>query len=572
MPPSRRSARLVVFLALAGGLLLSLPAVRGPLALDDYAQRAMIEGVQTPPRSAMNLYDFVSDSNRAALLDSGAIPWWTDARLKLRFLRPLPSLLVWLDHRLFGYEAFVPHLESALWWIAAMLAAYRLYRASLGQRPAVIALVVLALSPTHTIPLVWLANRDALLTLALGALALSLYVPWRAGGDRSLGLASTAAFGAAMLTGEYAACLAGYVLAIEIFHPHERIAVRFRRLLPFALPALAYGAVHFALGYGASRSGFYRDPFIDPVGYVRALPFAVSRLLAEGWLGLGEGAWSGTFAHAAGFAAVAVLILLVLGIGSLWRRSQDQEERRAGWLMLGSLLALVPVAATEPSPRVLGLPALGISATIALAVKLGLRALLRKEWTPRATATIALGLGLGCVHLVVAPIEAHRLAARTVDDELWYEKRLGAVTRVGRAVSTIVVVRANYPSTVLWTPLMLRDRSLRHWLVLSQTLNGSVAVRNAPSSLDLIQEDGPVFGTGDRDFFRVIPPVAGEVVDLPGVRATVLRVDDDGRPKAVRYELAQDLDAPDVAWIIEGTSGFTAVTPPPVGMGVRLAP
>ena len=397
MPPSRCSARLVVFLALAGGLLLNFPSIRGPLALDDYAQRAMIEGARTPRRSALNLYDFVSDSNRPALLDSGSCrggrtldsdPLPSAAPepprlarssvIRVRRVRPAPGICVVLDSGDARGLSPVPDVA----------------RAAAGR----IALVVLALSPSHTIPLVWLANRDALLTLALGALALSLYVPWRAGGNRSLGLASAAAFGAAMVTGEYAACLAGYVLAIEIFHPRDGIAVRFRRLLPFALPALAYAAVHFALGYGASGSGFYRDPFIDPVGYVRALPFALSRLVARGWLGLDEGAWSATSAYASGFATVAVLILLGLAVGSLWRRSQDDGERRVGWLMLGSLLALVPIAATEPSPRVLGLPALGISATVALAVEFGLRALLRKEWTARATATIAMGLGLGCVH------------------------------------------------------------------------------------------------------------------------------------------------------------------------------
>jgi hypothetical protein len=259
-------------------------------------------------------------------------------------------------------------------------------------------------------------------------------------------------------------------------------------------------------------------------------------------------------------------------VGWLWRRLENHDERRAGWLILGSLLAFVPLAATEPSPRVLGLPAMGISAGIALALEAGLRALLRKQWTARGTATVALALGLGCIHLIAAPIETGRLATQTVRDEAWYEKRLAAVKRLGRPVSTIVVVRANYPSTVLWTPFMLPMTPLQHWFVLSQTFNGVVAIRTAASSLDLTEGDGPLLPTGPRDFFRVTPPKDGEVVELPGVRATVVQVDDEGHPRSVHYEFDRDLDAPDVAWIIEGTSGFTEVTPPPVGMGVRLPP
>ena len=65
----------------------------------------------------------------------------------------------------------------------------------------------------------------------------------------------------------------------------------------------------------------------------------------------------------------------------------------------------------------------------------------------------------------------------------------------------------------------------------------------------------------------------GDVVEIPGLRATVLRVDDQGGPMAVHYEFYRDLDSPEVAWLSEGRSGFADVDPrPPVGIGVRLAP
>ena len=113
---------------LAAGGAVNRAAVRATFAMDDFAQRAMIEGKLTPRRGPFNLYDLVADDNRAALLDRGVIPWWSDPHLTVRFLRPLPSLCVWLDHRLFGNESFGPHVLSFLWWAAAVLAAHVLYR------------------------------------------------------------------------------------------------------------------------------------------------------------------------------------------------------------------------------------------------------------------------------------------------------------------------------------------------------------------------------------------------------------------------------------------------------------
>src|SRR4029434_7230382 len=107
-----------------------------------------------------NLYDFIADDNRTALLDRGVIPWWSDPQLRIRFLRPLPSAFVWLDHRLFGHAALAPHLLSLLWWAAAVLAANALYRTAIGPPPALAATALFAFSPTLTIPLLWLANRD----------------------------------------------------------------------------------------------------------------------------------------------------------------------------------------------------------------------------------------------------------------------------------------------------------------------------------------------------------------------------------------------------------------------------
>jgi hypothetical protein len=555
----------------AAGAFANRAALRGPLVLDDFAQRAMIEGKLTPGRGPFNLYDFVADDNRAALLDRGAIPWWSDPHLQIRFLRPLPSVLVWLDHRLFGYGAFVPHLFSMLWWLAAVLAAHTLYRAATGPRPALVATALFAFSPTLAIPVVWLANRDALITVTFGASALALYVRWRRYRARFDGLASAAAFCATALTGEYALSLGGYLVAFEIGQRGESFRRRLTGALPAIVPFASYALAHLALRYGSVGSGFYRDPISDPGGYLRALPRSLSTLLASAWLGVNETSpwlFSRPFILALILAAAALVIAPVLKMRGATHLNGDSSG--GAWLACGSVLALLPLAATEPSRRILAVAALGVSGALGVLIDGGIRRV--RPLRASAVADLAALLLIAYLHVVAALIETRRYSFEAVADETLSLARLSALRRPSHPLDTTLMLRANWSPTVLSTPFVLRDGSPRRWRVLSQTFEQIAAIRSSETSLDLAVENGSLFTLGPTDIFRTTPFRVGEVVEISGLRATVIRTDEEGRPKAVRYEFDQNLDGPEVAWMSEGSTGFGGVRPPPVGFGVRLAP
>jgi hypothetical protein len=561
------TARIVLVGALAAGAVVNRAALHAPLDLDDFGQRAMIEGKLTPKRGPFNLYDLVADDNRAALLERGVIPWWSDPHLVVRFLRPLPSLLVWLDHRLFGYDAFAPHVLSFLWWAAAVLAAYVLYRTAMGTRPALAATAMFALSPTLAIPLVWLANRNILVTLTFGAAALALYVRWRNERHRPLGFASAAAFGATALTGEYALCLAGYLIAFEMCRPSEPARRRLTGVLPAAVPLVLYAAARAALGYSTTGSGYYRDPAAALGTYLEALPRAFSTLLASVWLSADvTSPW---------FASQLLRTILILGggalvVGTAWsaQRQQSGASPSSGsWLACGSVIALLPLAATEPSRRLLGVAALGVSGAVGVLLENGARRVRRPL---RLSAVVGVAAVAGLIHLVAAPLQTRRISLDAVDDQIEHLAQFNTVPHRARSVDTTLVVRAAYGLTVLSAPFLLREEAPKHWWVLSHTFEQTAAIRTSPSSLEVVQEKVPLFPLGPTGIVRTIPFSVGDVVQIPGLRATVLRIDDEGRPMAVRYEFDRDLDGPDVAWISEGRSGFSDVGPPPVGLGVRL--
>ena len=553
----------------AAGAALNRAAVRGTLDMDDFAQRAMIEGKLTPRRGPLNLYDLVADDNRAALLDRGVIPWWSDPHLTVRFLRPLPSLSVWLDHRLFGNDPFGPHILSFLWWAAAVLAAHVLYRIAVGNRPAWIATVVFAVSPSLVIPLTWLANRSVLLSLTFGALALAVYVRWRGGRSRALGMATAGAFAAAALTGEYALSLIGYLIAFEALRCAEPIRRRVAGMLPAVGPLVLYSVVRAVLGYGTAGTGYYRDPTTDFGGYLQALPKTCSALLASAWLGAGVSApWL-----ASPFVQAALIILAGVLVGGVLRRARRdsfQEESHGGsWLACGSVFALLPIAATEPGWRLLGLAALGVSAAVGVLVDAAIRRI-RRPFRPSLLFGVAVLVAL--IHLVIAPVQTRRVSLSEVEDQIRSLARFTTVPQKARSVDTVLVVRANNGLTALTAPFILRDEAPKHWLVLSHTFDQTAAIRTSKSSVEVVQENAALFPIGPNGIVRTAPFSVGDVVETTALRATVLRIDEAGRPLAVRYEFGRDLDGSDVAWISEGRSGFGDVAPPPVGIGVRLAP
>jgi hypothetical protein len=563
------TAGIVVLGALAVGAVANRAALRAPLEMDDVAQRAMIEGTLTPRRGPFNLYDFVADDNRPALLERGVIPWWSDPHLVTRFLRPLPSVLVWLDYRLFGYGTLGPHVLSFLWWLGAVLAAHLLYRRALGAGPALAATVVFALSPTLAIPLVWAANRNVIVTLAFGAFALTLYTRWRDDRRRVQGIATVAAFGATALTGEYALCLVGYLITFELCRRAEPALRRLTGALPALVPFLLYAVARAALGYGAMASGFYRDPTADTSAYVDALPRAISVLLAASWLGVDVlSPWLASNA----FRAILLLGGVTVVVGTVWHAQRGRstaDHPGAFWLACGSVLALLPLASTEPSRRLLGVAAIGVSGAVGVLLVTGIR---RVSPPLRRAALVGVAVVAAFIHVVSAPFQTRGLSRDAVEETIEHLARFSTVPRRARSVDTALVVRANFGLTVLSAPYLLRDEAPKHWWVLSHTFEQTAAIRTSPRSIEVVQEKVPLFPIGPTGIVRTTRFTAGDVVEIPGLRATVLRVDEGGRPMAVRYEFDRDLDSSDVAWIAEGRSGFVDVVPPSVGIGVRLAP
>ncbi len=578
LPSVRRLAARHPWLLLAGllfaGLLAFLPAARAELTLDDYLHASMIDGTYPARRGPLDLYDFVGDAERAAMMERGMLPWWSHPRLRLRFLRPLPSALRWGEQRLFGRSPALPHLHSLLWWAAAVLAARRLFRRVLAPRPALFATAMFALSPAHALPIAWLANREALISLTLGTLGLTEYLRWQERGAARHALAAAALFALSMTGGEYALCLGGYVLALELLGAGRPLARRALGAALYGVPLALYLGVRAALGFGTRGSGFYLDPLQEPLAFLHVVPGRLAALIVQQWLTLDgdtihdtSSPWLLVGLLGAGVALLAVPVRRTLGA------LPAAQRPRIVALFAGAQLALLPVLAVDPSPRVLGASLLGLAPTLAL--------LLERAWFPavlperRGVAELSglAALAVGFAQLVHGPVTAWLIGEHTRQTSVDFARHVAELReRMPDPDHTDLLVVRGFNSAFFMPFALAADgRPPRRWRVLATT-GHVLSLRRGPRTLELVApRDQSMFSW---DLFRDMNATVreGEVFDTPGLRATILEVSPAG-PRRVRFDFDRDLDAPGNLWVVENGKGeYPLAVLPQLGFGQPFEP
>jgi hypothetical protein len=567
--------------------MIAIPALFTPFFLDDYLHSAMARGTFPTPRSAFDLYDFVDDGDRDALFARGLLPWWSDPKITIRFFRPLSSALLFLDHRVFGTHPFPMHVHSLLWWAAAVLAARALFAKVLVEKRATfIATLVFAIAPCHAVPLAWLANREVLLALTFGALALPAYARFREEGSIKAAMAAAALFALAIFAGgEYSLCFGGYIVAFDFkraaHHANERRARAKAALvgwLPFAVPAGAYMAVRSALHYGTFRSGFYSDPMRDPVRFFARAPTRFAALLCDAWISVDGSAWYPLWQRVALVViAAAASAVGVVVIRRAFAALDDRTRARATWMLFGSLVSLVPVLPVVPSTRLLGVAMLGVSPVIAIVLDF---AWFGKNAAPgrgRALAGLA-AVGLGFAHLVHGPLtsclESNRIRRDAVELAWRAAAIRGSVRASGDetlAAARIGVVRGK--AGMFFAPFAFETGNGQPATYRLLMHGGHVlVVRKEPRVIELVTStQRSIYPEGELNLYRSedVRLAEGDTVNVPGIHATILRASPIG-PSWVR--LVFDDDPDQIAWFNDTAEGMERIHLPQPGLGAPLDP
>lgn len=554
------------------GVGLCLPALGMGFIVDDWFQRAVLMGMPgtsdpgTPTWQALFTFMPGTEHNHR-IIDLGVMPWWAAPDVRAAFFRPLSSFTHQLDFLLWRDAAALQHAHSLVWWGLGLGLVWGLYRKLLPS-PAVAALAALffAVDDAHAMVVGWIANRNALVCLVFGALA----IRWHVLGRRGWAFLAAAA---GLCSGEAAVGAFAYLFAWEVCEQPDSWRRRLARLAPYGALLLGLRAVYAALGLGASGSGLYIDPGRTPVAFLFALVerwplLAVAQLTnapIDPWL-------FGSRPVQLGLSALAAIVAALLG-RALWTHLRGAP--RAGFLALGATLSAIPLCAAFPTDRLLVWPGLGAFGLLATLVHQA--GGLSGEGRPRlVSAMLWLHLPLAALALplrvLMVPVFGDVFTSGAI--ELSRSPRLSEQTLVfvngmelTVAYTSLVrgganVVRAERGEALLPVP--------RGVVQLTGLLSGSTITRLDANTLEIVPDDGFLATPMDRMFWHPDHPyVAGQTVIVPAMEVTVVEVRD-GRPARARMRFRDDLDGSAHHFVAVQDGGWIAWEVPAVGQTTRL--
>lgn len=356
MPRAQRHAAWLALPALLG-MALTARSCHDGLCLDDHAMLSTVQGRGILPGSApFDLFTFASGtpSSRQAMLDTGVLPWYAAADLKVSFWRPLASLSHTLDFSLFpGHPAWM-HAQNVLWYGLLVAAAGLLYRKMLGPTlTALLATTLFAVHDLHGISVGWISGRNSLMGATFAALCLLAHDRWVRDGWTPGKLLGPLLFALGLLSSEGSVTILAYLAAHAAWMAPGPRWRRAAAMLPYGVTAGTWTAIYLLLGKGAAGGAAYLDPFHEPAAFLSMFP---DRLLTD------------AAAQLSGFALPPALALPLVGLFALYAIPLVAVHRAAAVFLAGFALSMIAVAGLAPDTRLLLHTSLGLFPIVALSV------------------------------------------------------------------------------------------------------------------------------------------------------------------------------------------------------------
>ncbi len=575
--------RLPVALALLA-IVLTIPSLWTGLQFDDFLQRLVhLESPVVNPsfRSPFRMFDFANgDPDRAQeFMDLGWYPWWTLPNVMLTFWRPVTVLSHMLDYRLWPDNFPLMHLHNLLWYAAGVAAVVCFYRRIIGAGwVAGLAGLLFAIDDAHSIPVSWIANRNGLMALFFGIMALLFHDRWRRDTRRLSAAIALLFLLAGLLSGEAAIATGAYLVAYALIIDKGNWRARTLSLVPYGAVIVVWRVFYRVLGYGASGSEFYVDPLKSPLHFLSVLWQRAVVLLQAQWGPVPSELQ--TMVHPPlKLALWAVSLLFLIWVFSVLA-PLIKKNRTAQFWTLGMVLSVVPVCAAFPMDRLLmfaGVGAMGLLALFIDAAREGYAANLPS--VSRQKIAKALYIFLIFLHLIIAPvllpvkILGFAMIGNRVND--WTDSiPLDDAQLAGRTLvvpyapspfvsNQMAMIRANRDTPL---PAHFRVLSPNMWLPLIQSMD---LTRTDDRTLVVEPEGGfHWFLVRDNEHeFRV-----SDEIKLTGMTVRILTLTEDNYPKKVEYRFDRPLEDPSFLWWLFEDYKWEPFTLPAVGETIKFNP
>ena len=569
-----------MFVAVAAGIILSLPSLSVGWMFDDYYQRWILIGSPKYPDIAeppLEMFCFAENSQRIQRMkEIGIFPWWTSPDFRALFLRPVTALTHWIDYKLWPNWPQLMHAQSLVWFGLLLVSTGMLYRRMMRWSVAVgLATLLYCLDYTHAVPADWLANRNSVLATLFGVLAISAHIRWQTEGRWRYGFLALGCLTLSLLSAEAGIASCAYLLAYQLTCDRGTFWNRLGKLMPYVLVVVIWRIAWNWHGSMAFIGGdWYVDPLTDPVHFFHVLLWRVPLLVVGQWalppaeihfmLGPQELFWMW-------LEGVVLMAMLAAAMMPLLKRS-----RVARFWALGSLLAMLPASAAPPMSRTLtfvGIGALGLLGQYLAAALDG-----RFWWNLSAFARGCRATLIGAlvlIHLVIAPVGLYVMSRYVLGPN---EVLIGCHTipNVTSDESRRDLIIVNHPFPLDMMALLVQramdnEPLPRHVQVLAPA-GSRLSIERLDAKTLSVRSDSEFFALPSAQIFYLPDYLSqvGKSISLPPVTATIDQLAGDGQPTAVRFHFDVPLEDGSLHWIYWHAGEFCEFVPPKVGEQVTL--
>lgn len=373
--------------------------LKAPIFADDYIQNAYFQTVDAPNTSALkdvgilgdmptgefefvlkNQFNFFDPSvgNDKAMLEYGALPWWTKEGTLLHLFRPVSSFTHWLDYQLWPNNFEMMHLHSLIIFMLGLwILLYMLQDLGLSRSMSMFAILLFGLDIGIAQALGWIAGRNAFIAWAIAPLVILGYHRGTSGykstpdhkilADKRWYFFSLFSLFIALFSAEAAIAIAGYLGAYMFAMDRRRWKHRILSILPFAILCILWRLWYQAQGYGSLHIGQYIDPGRSIVDFISHGIFHYPILFWHLFAGTdGVEGMMGRDALKL-FSAWTMFWIVVLMAVFL---TMSRRQKTVKFLLLSVLFSLVPgLALSYSDPRVLLIPSIAGFALIAIFIR-----------------------------------------------------------------------------------------------------------------------------------------------------------------------------------------------------------
>lgn len=575
------------------GVALVLPGLSAGFFADDYMQLAQLERWSLNPAGPLDLYAFVPRDPAAleGLRQQGVVPFFAAPGLRIAFLRPLSSALMWLDFTLFGRWPLPYHVHTLLWFAGLLLVTAALLRRTLPPALALLALLLFCLDDAHSMAAGWIAARNATVSCVLVFLSFAAHLRWRTEAWRPGAVLAPVALLLGLAAGEMGLGALAYLVAWEL---SERRPRWLRALVPALAVALAYLIAHRLTGSGARAGGGYLDPFDDPAGFLRAAPERLLLLVGNLFVGapIDFLLFDDRLALPLLLIGAATLATVAIWLPRALRRLPADEARTVRVFALGAAGAVVVSAPALIGERVLLAASLGGAVVLAALLRDAWRCLRQRRWPALAAIGLLVFGAPNFLSAALLPVKVTFLGKMSTD-----LRRLAGEAEIDAPVPARVVVVALSDLLALHLPVLrVFDQQIPPEVVrafVAQRPHGSGPLpdrighlgstvlsmstarhrlrRTAADTLELHTPDGTLLDGTWAQSLRApsLPLPRGQVIPLSYMTVTVLE-DRGGLPVRVSMRFDRPLDDPSLVFLALSQGRLRRLALPPVGQEIHV--